>query len=44
VTSGTTYTNTGAEAGKTYFYKVRAIASRTEANSVCSAVAGITDK
>ncbi len=35
---GTTYTNTSAAAGKTYYYKVRAIHSNSAANSAYSSV------
>ncbi len=37
-TTSTSYTNTSAEAGKTYFYKVRAISEKTSAHSAYSAV------
>ena len=37
-TSKTSYTNTSAEAGKTYYYKVKAIAKNSAANSVYSEV------
>lgn len=37
-TTGTSYTNTSAEAGKTYYYKVKAIAEKSAANSAYSAV------
>ena len=40
-TTGTTYTNTTAEDGVTYFYKVRAICSNTDGNSAYSAVLSI---
>ena len=36
-TSGTTYTNTKATAGVTYYYKVVAVAEKEECNSVASA-------
>lgn len=37
-TEGANYVNTSAEIGKTYYYKVKAIASNSNANSVFSAV------
>jgi len=37
-TTGTSYTNTNAVAGKMYYYKVKAIHSNTNANSAFSAV------
>ena len=40
-TTGTTYTNTTAVDGTTYFYKVRAICSNTDGNSAYSAVLSI---
>ena len=39
-TTSTSYTNTSAVAGKTYYYKVRAIADNTSANSAYSAIKG----
>ena len=41
-TSNTTYTNTNATAGVTYYYKVVAVASKTAANSAASAVVSRT--
>ena len=35
-TTGTAFNNTGAEVGKTYYYKVRAISSNSGANSIYS--------
>ena len=40
-TAKLTYTNSGAQAGKTYFYKVKAIHSNTNANSAFSTVVSI---
>ena len=40
-TTGTTYTNTTAEDGTTYFYKVRAICSNTDGNSAYSEILSI---
>ena len=40
-TTGTSYTNTGAKAGNTYYYKVIAIASTSAANSAYSSVVSI---
>ena len=40
-TTGTSYTNTTAEEGKTYYYKVRAICENTDGNSAYSAVLSI---
>ena len=37
-TTKTSYTNTGAEAGKTYYYKVKAIASKSSADSAYSEI------
>ena len=37
-TTGTTYTNTTAKAGKTYYYKVMAVASKSAANSAYSSI------
>ena len=37
-TTGTSLTNTSAETGKLYYYKVRAIASNSEANSAFSSI------
>lgn len=37
-TAKTSYTNTSATAGKTYYYKVRAVHSNTSANSVYSTI------
>lgn len=42
--TGTSYTNTSAKAGKTYFYKVKAIHSNTNANSAFSTVVKKTAK
>lgn len=42
--TGTTYTNTSAKAGKTYFYKVKAIHKNTNANSAFSAIKSIKAK
>ena len=42
--TATSYTDTSAKAGRTYYYKVRAIHSNTEANSAYSAVKYITAK
>ena len=36
--TGTTYTNTSAEAGKTYYYKVKAVAEKSAADSAYSEV------
>ena len=41
-TANTTYTNTNAEAGVTYYYKVVAVAAKTAANSAASAVVSRT--
>ena len=41
-TTNTSYTNTGASAGKTYYYKVKAIHSTSAANSAYSAVVSRT--
>ena len=41
-TTKTTYTNTSAKAGTTYYYKVRAIASKSAANSAYSAIKSMT--
>ena len=41
-TANTTYTNTKAEAGVTYYYKVVAVAKKTAANSAASAVVSRT--
>ena len=41
-TEGTSYTNTKAEAGVTYYYKVVAVAKKTAANSAASAVVSRT--
>ena len=43
-TTKTSYTNTGASAGKAYYYKVRAIHSQSAANSAFSAIKGIRAK
>ena len=43
-TTGTKLTNTSAKAGTTYYYKVRAIASNTAANSAYSTVKSIAAK
>ena len=40
-TTGTTYTNTNFEDGKTYYYKVRAICENTDGNSAYSSVLSI---
>ena len=40
--TGTSVTNTSAEAGKTYYYKVVAVAKNTAANSAASAVKSLT--
>ena len=40
-TTGTSYTNTAATAGKTYYYKVKAIAEKTSANSANSTIVSI---
>lgn len=40
----TSYTNSGAAAGKNYYYKVRAVHSNTDANSAFSAVKNIKAK
>ena len=37
-TTNTSYTDTSASAGKTYYYKVKAIHSKTDANSAYSAI------
>lgn len=37
-TTGTSYTNTGAETGNTYYYKVKAIAETSAANSAYSEI------
>ena len=39
-----TYTNTSAEAGKTYWYKVKAVAEKSAANSAESAAVKLTAK
>ena len=41
-TSGTSFTNTSATAGKTYYYKVKAIAQKSAANSANSALKTVT--
>ena len=41
-TTSTSYTNTSAEAGKAYYYKVRAIHSNSAANSAYSAIVSRT--
>ncbi len=41
-TTGTSYTNTSATAGKTYYYKVKAISANEEANSDFSPVKFLT--
>ena len=41
-TTGTSYTNSKAEAGKTYYYKVMAVAAKTAANSVASEIVSRT--
>ncbi len=43
-TPNTSYTNTKAEAGVTYYYKVKAVHSNTNANSVLSSVKSIKSK
>ncbi len=43
-TTSTSYTNTSATAGKMYYYKVRAIASKSSANSAYSEVLSLTCK
>ena len=43
-TTSTSYTNSSAKAGTTYYYKVRAIHSNTAANSAYSTVKFITAK
>ena len=43
-TTGTAYTNTSAKAGKTYYYKVKAIHSNSSANSAYSSVDSIKAK
>ena len=43
-TTGTKMTNTGAESGVTYYYKVKAIASNSAANSAYSAIQHIMAK
>ena len=43
-TSNTTYTNTGAASGTTYYYKVMAIHEKSAANSAYSEVVSITTK
>ena len=43
-TTGTSYTNSGATAGKTYYYKVIAVASKSSANSAYSFVVSIKSK
>ena len=40
-TTGTSYTNTTAEEGKTYYYKVRAICENTDGNSAYSSILSI---
>ena len=40
-TTGTAYTNTNFEDGKTYYYKVRAICENTDGNSAYSAILSI---
>ena len=40
-TTGTTYTNTNFEDGKTYYYKVRAICENTDGNSAYSSILSI---
>ena len=37
-TTGTSYTNTATTAGKTYYYKVKAIAEKSSADSACSEI------
>lgn len=43
-TTSTSYTDTSAVAGKTYYYKVKAIGSNTSANSAYSSIKYITAK
>ena len=43
-TTSTSYTNTSAQAGTTYYYRVRAIAEKSAANSVYSVVKSLTCK
>ena len=43
-TTGTSYTNTSAKAGKTYYYKVKAIHSNSSSNSAYSSVVSIKAK
>lgn len=43
-TTGTSYTNTGAKSGTTYYYKVVAVHSRSAANSAYSLVDAIKSK
>ena len=43
-TTKTSYTNTGASAGKAYYYKVRAIHSKSAAHSAFSTIKGIRAK
>ena len=40
--TASSFTDTGAEAGRTYYYKVRAIHSNSAANSAYSAIKSIT--
>ena len=43
-TTNTSYTNTGAKSGKTYYYKVKAIAEKSAANSAYSSIDSIKSK
>jgi len=43
-TKSTSYTNTGVTTGKTYYYKVKAVASNSSANSAMSAVKSVKAK
>ena len=43
-TTGTSYTNTSVTAGKTYYYKVVAVANNTAANSAASEIVKLKAK
>ncbi len=43
-TTGTSYTNTSAKAGRTYYYKVRAVHEKSAANSAYSSIVSIQAK
>ena len=43
-TTNTSYVNTSAEKGKTYYYKVKAVASKSAESSAYSLVKSVTSK